>query len=152
VALLVVVASAMLGYPGTGSARSSGAARALSETVIAEQLPGYGTVLATSSGKALFMLTADPPGESKCSGSCTNEWHPLIESGTPTAGPGVKASLLSTFRRDDGQRQVAYDKHALYTHAGSDPAAAAGALGEGGIWYLVSPAGTGIGQTTSGGY
>jgi predicted lipoprotein with Yx(FWY)xxD motif len=152
VALLVVVASAMLGYPGTGSARSSGAARALSETVIAEQLPGYGTVLATSSGEALYVLTADPPDGSKCVGSCTSKWHPLIANGAPTAGPGVKQSLLSTFTRSDGSEQLIYNDHALYTYTGPGQAGGAGITADGGIWYLVSPAGKAIEQTTSGGY
>jgi predicted lipoprotein with Yx(FWY)xxD motif len=152
IVLVVALASATAGSGGSAAAMGNKATSHSLATVIVEKLPGYGQVLATSSGRALFMLTSDPPSGSRCSGSCTQEWQPFFESGAPTAGPGVNQSLLSTFARSDGRKQVAYAKHALYTHAGSDVAAATGSLGEGGIWYLISPSGKPILQTTSGAY
>lgn len=115
-------------------------------------MSGYGTVLASGTGKALYLLTADPSGGSRCTGSCTTQWHPLTVSGSPHAGQGVKASLLSTFRRGDGSTQVLYNHHALYTYSGAGAASGAGIAADGGIWYLVSPAGKAVRSTTSGGY
>jgi predicted lipoprotein with Yx(FWY)xxD motif len=39
---------------------------------------------------------------------------PLLVTGSPTAGTGVKASKLATTRRSDGKTQVVYDGHPLY--------------------------------------
>jgi predicted lipoprotein with Yx(FWY)xxD motif len=153
--LLVAGASLLAGCGGSGSAKGGGATQASAPTVTTvttEHLAGYGTVLATSSGEALYVLTADPPDGSKCVGSCTSKWHPLIANGAPTAGPGVKQSLLSTFTRSDGSEQLIYNDHALYTYTGPGQAGGAGITADGGIWYLVSPAGKAIEQTTSGGY
>ena len=152
VALLVGCTSVLAGCGGSGSGTSGGATPASSATVITRHLAGYGTVLATPSGQALYELSDDPPGGSKCSGSCTSDWHPLTDNGAPTAGPGINPSLLSTFRRSDGSKQVVYDGHALYTYAGSGQASGAGIASAVGTSYLVSAAGKPIKQTTGGGY
>jgi predicted lipoprotein with Yx(FWY)xxD motif len=112
---------------------------------------GYGTVLAKS-GHPLYVLSSDPSGASRCEGSCTSQWPPLSASGSPTAGPGVKSSLLSTFKRSDGTAQVLYDKRALYTHKGRGLVSGAGVRFQGGTWYLVAPSGKPIKATKSGGY
>jgi predicted lipoprotein with Yx(FWY)xxD motif len=117
-----------------------------------KKVQGYGTVLATSSGQPVYVLSADPPGASKCTGRCAAEWPPLTKRGSLTAGSGGKGSLLSTLKRPDGSEQVAYNKHALYTHPGTPVALSAGTAADGGIWYLVSPSGDVIKATNLGGY
>ncbi len=121
-------------------------------TVKTEKVSGYGTVLVDASGRSLYVSTADTAKSSKCSGSCTKTWHPLIVTGTPTAGGDAKASLLSVLMRSDGGRQVTYNGSPLYTYKGSGPAGGAGLTGEGGTWYLVSPKGKAVEQTQVGGY
>ena len=116
------------------------------------KVAGYGTALATGSGSALYMLTADPTGGSSCDDSCAKAWPPLTVSGKPTAGAGVTASLLSSFSRSDGSKQVIYDGHALYTHPGMSAATVAGTASDGGIWYLVAPGGQPITKTSGSGY
>jgi predicted lipoprotein with Yx(FWY)xxD motif len=158
-------ASTMLGLPAfvalalavllTGCGGSGGSADTGGPaTVKTTKVSGYGTVLADNSGRSLYLSTADKEMSSKCSGSCTKTWHPLIVTGKPTAGGDAKASLLSVLVRPDGKRQVTYDGLPLYTYAGpgQGPAAGAGLTGEGGIWYLVSPKGDPIEQTGAGGY
>lgn len=139
-----------------GSSQPSGgavsASAASSATVTASKLPGYSSVLTTSSGQAVYLLTSDPSGGSKCTGSCTTAWPPLLATQSLRAGPGVKASLLSTFKRSDGKKQVMYNHHALYTHKGQGAASGAGLASDGGIWYLVSPAGSAVKSTSAGGY
>jgi predicted lipoprotein with Yx(FWY)xxD motif len=43
-------------------------------------------------------------------------WPPLVTRGAPTAGPGVKTSLLATSKRGDGTTMVTYGGHPLYTY------------------------------------
>ena len=112
---------------------------------------GYGSVLVTAADQPIYILSTDPSGSSKCSGSCAKAWKPVTVSGAPKAGSGASTSLLSSFKRSDGTTQVLYDKHALYTHAGS-AASAAGTASDGGVWYLINAKGKVVKSTTSGGY
>lgn len=114
---------------------------------------GLRKVLATAKGTPLYLFTGDPAGGSKCVGACAKQWEPLTVSGKPTAGSGANAEMLSTFKRSDGHTQVLYNGHALYTHSSTASAGSvAGTASDGGIWYLVSPAGKAITHTNSGGY
>lgn len=151
-ALIALLACAPALLSGCGGGGAGPKASAGPPTVTTARVAGYGTVLATGSGTALYVLTADPKGGSRCAGACTAEWHPLLDRSAPTAGEGVHASLLSRFRRNDGDEQVLYNGHALYTYSGSGIAGGAGVSADGGIWFLVSPTGTPVEQTSSGGY
>jgi predicted lipoprotein with Yx(FWY)xxD motif len=118
-----------------------------SGTVDVRSVKGHGDILVTSSGLALYLLTSDPRNGSSCIGSCVIVWPPLVAGHTLKAGPGVKASLLSSFTRSDGVKQVLYNHHALYTYEeDSNPGMVSGQGVEtyGGIWWLVSPAGQAI--------
>ncbi len=146
---------ALAGCGGSSAGSSSSSAAAASGSTAAvkvSKLPGYGSVLTTGSGKTLYLLSSDPAKGSKCSGSCTSQWPPLTASGSPKAGPGADGSMLSTFKRSDGRQQVSYNGHALYTHAGAGATSGAGVAGDGGVWYLVSPSGSAVKSTASGGY
>lgn len=112
---------------------------------------GYGTVLVTGADQPVYILSSDPPGSSKCTGACAKTWKPLTASGSPRAGSGASSSMLSSFKRSDGTTQVSYDKHALYTHAGS-ASSAAGTASDGGVWYLINAKGKAVKSTTAGGY
>lgn len=141
-----------LGCGGSSDDEDEGTVPAASATVSTRDVSGYGTVLATKSGRPLYLLTADPSGGSKCVGSCAKKWRPLTEKGAPTAGPGVKPSQLRTFKRGDGGKQVLYNGHALYTSTGRGLTSAAGTASHGGTWFLVSPSGEPIETTEAGGY
>jgi predicted lipoprotein with Yx(FWY)xxD motif len=140
----------------SGGGGSSAGAKSVSSpataTVSASKLPGYNSVLTTSSGQAVYLLSSDPAGGSRCDGACAAQWPPLLEKGALRAGPGTKASLLSVFKRKDGKEQVMYNHHALYMHKGQGAASGAGLASDGGVWYLVSPSGTAVKSTSSGGY
>ena len=150
--LAAAICLAACGGSGSKSSGASSASSGGSATVTVSKLPGYSSVLTTSSGQAVYLLTADPSGGSKCAGSCTTDWPPLVATQSLRAGPGVKASLLSTFKRSDGKEQVMYNHHALYTHKGQGAASGAGVAADGGVWYLVSPAGSAVKSTSAGGY
>ena len=73
-----------------------------------------GKILVNGSSQTLYLFEKDKNGKSACSGQCATFWPPLLTKGKPTAGAGVKASLLGTTKRSDGTTQVTYNKHPLY--------------------------------------
>lgn len=90
------------------------------------------------------MFGKDTKGTSFCFGACTAVWPPVLTSSMPTAGAGLKASLLGATMRLDGRIQVTYAGFPLYYHTGdTKPGEVSGegsqAFGAG--WYLVSPSG-----------
>jgi len=76
--------------------------------------------------------------------ACAALWPPLVTKGKPIAGPGVRASLLGTTKRNDGKLEVTYKGHPLYYWAGDHkPGQTTGqGLNQfGGPWWVLSPAG-----------
>jgi predicted lipoprotein with Yx(FWY)xxD motif len=138
------------GSGGSGTS-TGGSASGGSATVAVGKVAGYGSVLVTASNQPVYILSTDPSGSSKCVGSCAKTWKPVTVSGKATAGSGADSSMVSSFKRKDGTTQVLYNKHALYTHAGS-PASVAGTASDGGVWYLINAKGAPVKSTTSGGY
>lgn len=143
-------------HAGTAGGTSAGAT-----TVDLATVGGYGSVLVTSTGRALYLLTADTGGTSACTGACTGIWPPLVTHGAPVAGNGVTASLLGRIRRPGGGTQVTYGGHPLYTYSGDTTSTQANGQGihaYGGTWYVVGASGkavtasSGSSSTTSGGY
>lgn len=113
-------------------------------TVDTTNSPGYGTILVDSSGHTLYVFTADTAKTSACTGACPAVWPPLLVSGTPTAGPGVKSSLLSTITRSNGTHQVTYAGHPLYTFTKDQAAGQVNGEGInhfGGTWYVLGASG-----------
>ena len=113
------------------------------------------TILVTGGGLTLYEYVADYPKQQPypfCVNDptyhCSKLWPPLLTTGSPLAGKGVKASLLGTVRRsDNGKTQVTYAGHPLYRYAGGvsgPPDTKPGDVyGQGAvsIWYVISPAG-----------
>jgi predicted lipoprotein with Yx(FWY)xxD motif len=111
-----------------------------------------GKVLAAKTGKTLYLFMADHNGRSACYGKCATFWPPLIVTGKPTAGTGVKAKLLGVTMRKDGKHQVTYNGHPLYTYVGDSAAGKTKGEGldiSGGLWWAVSPAGQAVKTTSS---
>jgi predicted lipoprotein with Yx(FWY)xxD motif len=111
-----------------------------------------GPILVNSKGHTLYLFKKDKNGKSSCSGSCAMFWPPLLSHGKPTAGSGVKASLLGTTRRSNGSRQVTYNKHPLYTYSLDKKAGQTkgeGILAFGAKWYAVSAKGTAVIKTST---
>jgi len=103
-----------------------------------------GNVLATSSGRTLYLFMADKHGRSACYGKCASFWPPLMQAGKLRAGAGVKAKLLGTTKRKNGKLQVTYKGHPLYLFSldkGAGQTAGQGQNFFGGRWYVVSAAG-----------
>jgi len=106
-----------------------------------------GKVLATSSGRTLYLFMVDKHGRSACYGQCATYWPPLMKKGALRAGTGVKANLLGTTKRKNGKAQVTYKGHPLYLFKLDKGAGQVSGQGQnffGGRWYVVSAAGNAI--------
>ena len=134
---------------GGGAATAAAANRA---TINVRSEGSLGKILVDSSDRTLYLFGKDRGGRSACSGACAQNWPPVEVSGKPTAGSGVKASKLGTTTRSDGKRQVTYNGHPLYRFKGDTNAGQAngeGLTAFGGIWDVVSPAGSRIAARSS---
>jgi predicted lipoprotein with Yx(FWY)xxD motif len=106
-----------------------------------------GEILVDSRGRTLYLFKLDARKKSRCSGSCAANWPPLLVTGRPVAGKGVKSSKLGTTRRSDGKTQVVYNGHPLYRFIGDrSPGSTTGQglTAFGARWFVVSPAGNEI--------
>jgi len=108
-----------------------------------------GKVLVDSGGFTVFRFSKDTGKRNTCltTSECSTTWPALTTSGTPTAGPGVRASLLSTIRLPSGVRQVTYAGHPLYRYAVASErgeTSYAGVRQFGGVWYAVSASGANV--------
>ena len=132
----IAVAQAAPGGPATSASRAA---------TVQLRSTHLGKILTTSSGLTLYEFTRDSHGRSACAtiSGCPREWPALQSAGTPTAGPGVKASLLSTITLRSGGKQVTYAGHPLYTYAEDGPGATdyVGVSAFGGHWYALNAAG-----------
>jgi predicted lipoprotein with Yx(FWY)xxD motif len=98
-------------------------------------------------GRTLYLFEKDTRNKSNCGSKCAEEWPPAITKGAPIATHGVKAGLLGTTKRSNGQEQVTYNGHPLYFFA--DDAKKGQTHGEGvkefgAEWYVVNTRGNKI--------
>jgi predicted lipoprotein with Yx(FWY)xxD motif len=141
----VLLAAVSCAAVATAGARSSVAHKAGVATVkLAKTARGY--ILVSSTGFTLYEFTKDSDGKDSCMeiSGCPHFWPALLVTGAPTAGVGVKASLLSTITLPDGSSQVTYAGHPLYTYSGdSGPGQTSyvGAKSFGGTWYAINASG-----------
>lgn len=97
-----------------------------------------GTFLVDAQGMTLYFNKQDTPGVSTCTGACAATWLPVLVSGsTPTAGKGVKASLVGMFTRPDGTQQATYKGLPLYYFSGDQKPGDVKGQGIGGQWSVV---------------
>jgi predicted lipoprotein with Yx(FWY)xxD motif len=128
-------------YGGGGSSPTTGQSGAATVKATTSK---DGMVLVDGNGRTLYLFQKDQPNQSACSGACVSAWPVDQSSGTPKAGSGVKASLLSTIKRTDGTTQVTYNKHPLYFYSGDSQAGQLNGQGLnafGAVWNVVAPSG-----------
>ncbi len=146
--VLLLGALGALGFLAAGIAL--GANR--SSATVSLHTTKLGPVLVSSTGRTLYLFAKDAGSRSSCSGSCATYWPPLLVRGKPTAGAGVKASLLGTAKRSNGRLQVTYNRHPLYTYALDKRAgqtSGEGSLAFGARWWAVSARGTAVTKPVS---
>jgi predicted lipoprotein with Yx(FWY)xxD motif len=135
IATFSVIAAVLLGVAlgTTGPATTN-----LSSTALLKVANIHGAmVLTNANGFTLYWFAPDTPTKSTCYGTCAAYWPPV--TGKPVAGAGVTGQL-GTIKRSDGQTQVTYDRHPLYTYVGdSAPGQASGnnINLNGGLWFEI---------------
>ena len=142
-ALAVALAAAGVAAAAAVTHQSSAASSATAGRVTLHKTK-IGNVLATSSGRTLYLFMKDRNGKSACYGKCATYWPPLMKKGALRAGAGVKASLLGTTKRKNGKAQVTYKGHPLYLFKLDHAAGQIAGQRQnffGGKWYAVSGSG-----------
>jgi len=150
----LVLLTAACGSNGDDSASAASAAtKSNNSGTVAVANSNLGNILVDSRGRTLYLFGADTGTKSACSGACAVNWPPLIASGTPTAGSGAKASLVSTSTRSDGKKQVTYNGHPVYLFAADQQAGDTNGQGVnafGGSWFALTSAGNQVSGSNSG--
>lgn len=108
-----------------------------------------GKLLTNRAGLVLFTFSKDSRNVDRCAPvrSCASVWPIVSSQGTPTAGAGVKRSLLGTIRVR-GKRQVTYAGHPLYRYSAEPTPGATDYLGarlSGGVWRGIRATGALVG-------
>jgi predicted lipoprotein with Yx(FWY)xxD motif len=144
-AALVVLAACGSNSPTDPAAShppASGHADAAVDTVTIKIMhTSKGTVLATAGGKTVYWFNKDTMGQSNCNGSCATYWPPVIGKAAAAAGTSLPHAL-GTIKRANGQTQVTYDGHPLYTYVGDTAAGQVNGNGlrlSGGLWWAATP-------------
>jgi predicted lipoprotein with Yx(FWY)xxD motif len=144
---LLAAALAACSAPEPSGASGAAPATQLAEpdhTVLsANSTAKLGTVVIDGLGWTLYRSDADSatPSKSACTGSCAEEWPPvLMQAGTP-AYDGVDPGVVGTVARDDGRRQVTIGGWPVYRHAGDSQPGAVDGQGAQGRWFAVTPTG-----------
>jgi predicted lipoprotein with Yx(FWY)xxD motif len=141
---LAAVTFAGFGVSAAGASTAPEAAAKSKPATVHVAKTDLGKVLVNSKGRTLYHFLADQGTTSACSGACATNWPPLRASGTPKAGKGTQASLLTTSPRSDGKAQVVYNGHPLYTFQGDNKAGATTGQGVnafGAQWFALSGTG-----------
>ncbi|MEO8519090.1 MAG: hypothetical protein ABI438_07885 [Dermatophilaceae bacterium] len=156
-AATVLLASACGSTPSTpagpGATGATGAApspinAAASGGVLGVHTTSLGPVLVDAKGMTVYLLTADTPGHSSCSGACLQYW-PLVPA---PAGAEVKAvkginAPLGQAKAANGASMLTAGGWPLYTFvkdSAPGDVTGQGVKTFGGTWYAVSPSGAAV--------
>lgn len=100
-------------------------------------------ILTDGAGYVLYAYSPDTSKASMCvSKGCLSNWPPLL--GSTVAGNGIE-NTLGTVTRSNGDKQVTYNGHPLYTFAGDMKPGednGNGSYAYGGYWAVVPVSGS----------
>lgn len=136
----------------TAAATTPISSTALVKTATATVKGKSETILTDAQGKTLYYFTPDTATTTACTGTCAQNWPPLVATGStaPTSATALSGKL-TTLTTANGT-QVAYNGHMLYTFAGdSGPGKTAGE-GLFGKWFVATPGLTSLGSVSPNGY
>ena len=147
-------APAASGNPSTTTPASTAPAAAATPTtgstgsvkISTATISGLGPVLVNAQGRTLYMFVPDKHSKVTCVSACAALWPPakLSTGQKATASGEVKSSLLSSDPDPEGGQVATYAGWPLYTYAAdASPGTANGQAidANGGLWYVISPAG-----------
>ena len=113
---VVACASGVAAVIATSTATAAPTASAASGPRLTLEKTPIGHVL-FQGGVVVYDFTRDRKNTNTCtkSSGCAATWPPLLSKGKPTAGPGVKESLIGLIK-DGSKEQVTYAGHPLYDY------------------------------------
>ncbi|HTZ65027.1 MAG TPA: hypothetical protein VMB51_13060 [Solirubrobacteraceae bacterium] len=132
--------------PSSSTSSSSGV------SVATANVSGLGEILVNSQGHTLYVFEPDKHARVTCTGTCAQLWPPLKLAGgqRATASGHVNAALLSSLPSPEGGQVATYAGWPLYTYVSDSTAGQATGQGletNGGLWYVIGPAGNVIKKT-----
>jgi predicted lipoprotein with Yx(FWY)xxD motif len=142
-------AAAVIGGTAAGAHQSTTAHSAKAAKIQLGKVGHLGKILENGHGQVLYLFEKDKHGKSACYGACAAAWPPVFTTGKPTAGSGVKASLLGTTKRKDGKTQVTYNGHPLYAFVEDtkpNQATGQGSTAFGAKWLVMNAKGSKVGN------
>lgn len=114
----LVLGAALASLGGATAAMAKGA------PVAAINASGFGRVLATPSGQALYVFNREADGTVRCTGACKAAWPVLYAPATgkvPKRLAGFAGTFGTVRRPDDGRLQVTWNRRPVYTYAHEGP-------------------------------
>ena len=133
------------------AAASSQADAGVGSVAIKTMGTSKGTVLTNADGLTLYWFANDTPTQSNCTGSCANYWPPVIATAALVDGASLPHGF-GTVKRANGQTQLTYDGHPLYTYDGDTAPGQINGNGlnaSGGLWWAITPTGVELGAATT---
>ena len=118
--LLAAVAGALAashGLSGRGSVTAAPASSGQSPVKVV-RVAGFGRILVTAHGFALYYFTPEKNGAIKCTGSCARVWPPLLlpKGAAPPRAVRGAPGTFGVVVRPEGTRQLTYRGRPLYTY------------------------------------
>ena len=123
---------------GNNSTGSGSNSNAIIKTATAMVSGKSETVLTNAQGKTLYYFTPDTTTTSACTGSCAQNWPPLLSTGssTPTSATTLPGKLSAQTTANGNQ--VEYNGHLLYTFAGDSGPGQTNGQGLLGKWFVAT--------------
>jgi predicted lipoprotein with Yx(FWY)xxD motif len=106
-------------------------------------------VLTNGQGHTLYAYAPEKGGKVVCVGGCASTWPPLaLPSGQKPATSGhAQSSMVSSVANPSGGQIATYAGWPLHTYVSDSGPGSARGQGVGGVWHVISPAGTVVTKT-----
>lgn len=95
------------------------------------------TVLTNGSGMTLYTYSADPAGQSTCTGGCAQNWPAVLSNGGQIIPSSNFPGNLTVKKTVNGD-QIAYNGQVLYTYVGDTAPEQANGQGIGNAWNVIT--------------
>ena len=142
-----LVLSGLIASAAALAGQSASSSRAVLNVAFNKKLKK--NIVVDGSGRTLYLFTYDisAGGKPQCASadpSCPKTWPALTSTGTPKAGKGVNARLITIVKGAGGKPQVSYNRHPLYYYRSDKKPGDVNGQGLAYAWYVISPRGTPI--------
>ncbi len=117
-ALVLSACSSSASNPSSTVAAGSSSGLSTQSYTLGVKNTSYGKIIVDHNSMTLYMLTADTPAGSACTGACLNIWPPVLYTSTLNLQAPLKKSLVTTITLASGAKQIVYNGHPLYRYSG----------------------------------